>query len=216
MTSTCAAKGNAVRGPFNAMFFSIMDGYLNWLLEPHKQALFDGLPERIVELGPGVGANFRFLAPGSEVIAIEPNPAMHVRLQARAAQRGIRLDLRSIEGERMDVADSSVDAVISSLVLCTVADPAQVLKEVKRVLRPGGRYAFLEHVAAPADSVLRKLQHGVRRPWAWCFEGCSCERDLATTLGEAGFATVELEHYRIRSPFLPFNTQVAGVARKAS
>lgn len=216
MEATGAPRGNAVRGPFNAAFFSVLDGYLNWKLGAHKREIFADLPARIVELGPGVGANFRFLAPGTEVIAIEPNPAMHARLQARARRRGIELDLRHIEGERIDVADGSVDAVISSLVLCTVGDPRQVVEEVRRILGPGGRYAFLEHVAAPAGSRLRRVQHAVRRPWAWCFEGCSCERDLASVLDDAGFASVKMERYRLRTPFLPFNTQVAGVARMPS
>lgn len=205
--------GNAVRGPFNAAFFSVLDGYLDWQLAPRKRAVFSDLPLRIVELGPGVGANFRYLRPGTTVIAIEPNPAMHPRLRARARRHRIDLDLRQIEGERIDVVDASVDAVISSLVLCTVRDPEGVVSEAKRVLRPGGRYAFVEHVAADPGSWLRRVQHGVRRPWAWCFEGCSCERDIAAVIDGAGFASVDHERYRLRTPLLPFNPQVAGVAR---
>jgi SAM-dependent methyltransferase len=214
VTGAPSVRGNVVRGPFNAAFFSVMDGYLDRLLGRRKRAVFDDLPTRIVEIGPGVGANFRYYRPGTEVVAIEPNPAMHPGLQARADRHGIKLDLRSIRGEQIEVADESVDAVVSSLVLCTVSDPALVVSEVRRVLRPGGRYAFVEHVAAPQGSQLRRVQAAVRAPWAWCFEGCSCERDLAAVIEGAGFAHVDLESYRLRSPFLPFNTQVAGVAVK--
>ena len=112
----------------------------------------------------------------------------------------------------MDLDDQSVDAVISSLLLCTVADPERVVGEIRRILRPGGRYAFLEHVAAPEGTRLRGIQHAVRRPWAWVFEGCSCERDLAAVIGAAGFASVEIDRYRVRSPFVPANTQIAGRA----
>jgi SAM-dependent methyltransferase len=105
-----------------------------------------------------------------------------------------------------------LDAVISSLLLCTVADPGRVVAEIRRILRPGGKYAFLEHVVAPEGSLLRRIQHGVRRPWTWVFEGCSCERDLAAVIHAAGFASVEIDPYRIRSPFLPANTQIAGTA----
>jgi len=56
------------------------------------------------------------------------------------------------------------------------------------------------------------LQRIVRRPWAWAFEGCSCERDLASLIAAAGFATVDLTPYRIHSPFVPFNTHIAGTA----
>jgi ubiquinone/menaquinone biosynthesis C-methylase UbiE len=102
--------------------------------------------------------------------------------------------------------------VISSLVLCTVTDPADVLVEIRRILRPGGTFRFLEHVAARAGTPTRILQRALRRPWAWTFEGCSCERDLAGLLRAAGFARVDIEPYRLHTPFIPFNTQIAGVA----
>jgi SAM-dependent methyltransferase len=206
---------NRVRGPLNAVTFSVLDGYLNWLLAPHKRRVFADLPDEVVELGSGVGANFRYLRPGTRVIAVEPNPAMHARLRAGAEEYGIELELRGITGERLDVADESADAVVSSLVLCTVADPAAVIAQVLRVLRPGGRYSFVEHVAAEPGTVTRKAQRLVRRPWAWCFEGCSCERDLAAEIEGGGFGSVELERYQLRSPLIPFNTHVAGIATKS-
>lgn len=207
-------RPHPLRGPFNALFFSALDRYQDHLLRPHKQALFRDLPRTVVELGPGVGANLRYLRPGTRLIAVEPNPAMHDRLRTRAARARVDLELHSVGAERLDLPDASVDAVISSLVLCTVPDPASVLAEVHRVLRPGGRYAFLEHVAAPAGTPLRRLQRAARRPWGWTFEGCSCERDLQAVVEAAGFAETTIDAYRLRSPFLPVNTQIAGVARK--
>ena len=215
-TTTTAFEANRVRGPFNAAFFTVMDGYLNWLMRSRKQRVFADLPGEIVELGSGVGANFRYLRPGTQVIAVEPNPAMHPRLLARAARHDIKLELHDVVGEQLDLPDASTDMVVSSLVLCTVRDPAQVLAEVQRVLRPGGRYAFVEHVGAKDRPILRRIQRLVRRPWAWTFEGCSCERDLAQVIGSAGFASVDLEEYRIHSPILPFNTHMAGIATKAA
>jgi hypothetical protein len=88
-----------------------------------------------------------------------------------------------------------------------------VLAEVRRILRPGGTFRFVEHVAARPGTMTRKLQRALRRPWAWTFEGCSCERDLAGLVHGAGFARVDLETYRLRTPFPTFNTQIAGVAR---
>jgi len=209
-------RTNPVRGPVNAAFFTVMDRYLDNLLRPRKRAVFADLPDEVLELGSGVGANFRYLRSGARVIAVEPNTAMHPGLRRRAERQGIDLDLRGIVGESLDVGDGTADAVISSLVLCTVEDPARVVSEVLRVLRPGGRYAFVEHVAAPQGTALRRAQAAVRRPWAWFFEGCSCERDLRATIEGAGFARTEIESYRLRSPFLPFNTQIAGVALKAA
>lgn len=213
-TTTTSFEANPVRGPFNAAFFTLMGGYLDWLMRSRKQRVFANLPREIVELGPGVGANFRYVPPGTRVIAIEPNPAMHARLRARAARHEIDLELRDVVGEHLDLPDASVDVVVSSLVLCTVGDPARVLAEVQRVLRPGGRYAFVEHVGARDRPVLRRIQRLVRRPWAWVFEGCSCERDLSDVIASAGFASLDLEEYRIHSPILPFNTHVAGIATK--
>lgn len=201
-----------VRGRFNAGFFAALDGYINWLTHDKKRNVFSGLPREVVEVGPGVGANVRYLPPGCRVIAIEPNPYMHVGLQRRAARRGVDVEIHSVAGDAIDLDDQSVGAVISSLLLCTVADPERVVAEIRRILRPGGRYAFLEHVAAPKGTLLRGIQHAVRRPWAWAFEGCSCERDLAAVIDAAGFTSVEIDQYRLRSPFLPANTQIAGTA----
>jgi SAM-dependent methyltransferase len=206
-------RAHPVRGPLNAAFFWLAGGMFDRLLRHHKRRVYSDLPDTVVELGSGVGANLRYLAPGSTLVAVEPNPAMHRRLRRAAGRRGVQLDLREVTAEHTDLADASADVVLSSLVLCSVSDPAQVLAEVRRVLRPGGRFVFVEHVAARDGSLLRRLQRLVRRPWAWCFEGCSCERDLATAVRAAGFDRVDIDDYRLRSPFLPFNTQIAGVAK---
>lgn len=201
-----------VRGPMNAAFFWAAGGLFDRLLRPHKKRVYADLPDTVVELGTGVGANLRYLARGSRLIAVEPNPAMHRRLRRAARRHGVHLDLRAVPAEYTGLPDASADAVISSLVLCSVGDPAQVLAEVRRVLRPGGRFVFVEHVAAADGTALRRLQRLVRGPWGWCFEGCSCERDLGGLVRAAGFDRVDIESYRLHSPFLPFNTQIAGVA----
>src|SRR5580704_4652482 len=128
-TTTTTFEANPVRGPFNAVFFTVMGGYLDRLMRSRKQRVFSDLPDEIVELGSGVGANFRYLRPGTRVIAIEPNPAMHARLRAQAARHDITLELHGVVGEQLDLPDASTDMVVSSLVLCTVREPAQVLAE---------------------------------------------------------------------------------------
>lgn len=200
------------RGPFNAAFFSVMGPYIEWNLRQRKRRVFAELPQTVVELGSGVGANLRYLRPGSTLVAIEPNIPMHQRLRSAAERRGVHLDLRDSLAERTGLRGQSVDTVISSLVLCTVADPAEVLAEIRRVLRPGGTFRFVEHVAARPGTPTRSVQRALRRPWAWTFEGCSCERDLAGLVRAAGFARVDIEPYRLHTPFVPFNTQIAGVA----
>jgi SAM-dependent methyltransferase len=212
MGSPATFETHPVRGRFNAGFFTAFDRPIDRQSRGRKRKVFSGLPPEVVEVGPGVGANLRYLPPGCRMIAIEPNPYMHAGLRKHAARRDIDVEIHGVTGDAIDLDDQSVDAVISSLLLCTVPDPERVVGEIRRILRPGGRYAFLEHVAAPEGSLLRGIQHTVRRPWAWVFEGCSCERDLAAVIGSAGFASVEIEHYRVRSPFVPANPQIAGWA----
>jgi SAM-dependent methyltransferase len=200
------------RGCFNAAFFSVMGPYIEANLRRHKKRVFADLPRTVVEIGSGVGANLRYLDPGSTLVAIEPNVPMHRRLRAAAERHGVRLDLRDALAERTGLPDHSVDSVISSLVLCTVTDPAQVVAEIRRILRPGGTFRFVEHVAARVGTPTRALQRALRRPWAWTFEGCSCERDLGGLLRSAGFDRVDIEAYRLHSAFVSFNTQIAGIA----
>jgi ubiquinone/menaquinone biosynthesis C-methylase UbiE len=137
---------------------------------------------------------------------------MQRRLQAAADRSGVDLELRDRVAECTGLPDDSADTVISSLVLCSVTDPARVLVEVRRILRPGGTYRFVEHVAARPHTLTRALQRMLRRPWAWTFEGCSCERDLETIIRAAGFTTVAIDRYRLHTPFVPFNTHIAGIA----
>jgi SAM-dependent methyltransferase len=205
-------ESHSGRGPFNATFFHLMDPILQLNLGGHKRRVFADLPHEVVEIGSGVGANLRYLPEGAKLIAVEPNRYMYPQLSWAAHRRGITLDLRRRMAEDTGLPDQSVDCVISSLVLCTVADPAPVLAEIRRILRPGGTFRFAEHVVAKPRTVTRLAQRLFRRPWAWVFEGCSCERDLEHFIRAAGFASVDVERYRIFTPFVPFNAQIAGVA----
>jgi ubiquinone/menaquinone biosynthesis C-methylase UbiE len=205
---------NGLIGRLNAWFFDTFDRYINIVSREHKQLAFGGIGAgTVVEIGAGVGANFDYIPEGSRLIAIEPNVAMHDGLLRRASERDIAIELVADDAHLLPLGDDSVDDVLCSLVLCTVADPDAVLAEVRRVLRPGGRFRFVEHVAAPVWSPRRWLQHALRRPWSWVYEGCDTCRDTASTVERAGFARVELERRRFRhSCFVPVNTAIAGVA----
>lgn len=206
------APEHRVRARINAWFFHALDGYLHRKYRRVKRELFGGLPRTVLELGAGGGTNLRYLDPGTHVIAVEPNVHMHANLRAAAARLPVTVDVRAAVAERLPLPDGSVDAVISSLVLCTVADPARALAEVRRVLRPGGRLWCLEHVAAPAGSGLARVQRLVRRPWRWLFEGCETQRDIAGLLRGAGFSAVEITPFTLRTAFLPVRAQIAAVA----
>lgn len=207
---------NPVRGRLNAAFFRLIDGYAHTRLGARKEALFADLPQQVVELGPGTGANMKYFRPGTHLVAIEPNPHMHPALARTAAARGVTLEVRATGAEATGLPSASVDAVVCTLVLCTVPDPAAALAEVRRILRPGGRLLLLEHVAAPRGTHLARLQRLLRRPWLWAFEGCDLDRHTVDTIRAAGFSGAELECYRLRSVFLPVNEQLAGTARVAT
>ncbi|SNY73084.1 class I SAM-dependent methyltransferase [Paractinoplanes atraurantiacus] len=207
-----AFTAHPVRGRLNAAVFRSVDGYADHLFGERKRELFAGLPGTVVEIGPGTGANLRHYRAGTRLVAIEPNPYMHEPLMANARRRGVTVDLRAASAEHTGLDDGEAQAVVSTLVLCTVPDPAAALREIARILRPGGRLIFVEHVGAARGSGYDRLQRAVATPWRWFFEGCEVSRDTEGLLQAAGFAELSVSRYRVRSVFLPINTQIAGVA----
>jgi SAM-dependent methyltransferase len=130
---------------------------------------------QVVEIGAGTGLNVLHYPPAAEVVLSEPVPAMYRRLEKRA--RG-RTGMRPVQAaaDALPMADASVDTVVSTLVLCTVPDVDRVLAELVRVLRPGGRLLFCEHVRAE-DPKLARRQTRLAGPWAAFAQGCRCDRD---------------------------------------
>ena len=195
----------------NAKFFESMDSYSHRRLGARKKVLFADLPPAVVELGSGAGASMRYLEPGSRLVAIEPNPHTHDALRRNAARYGIDLEIRDDPAESTGLPSASVDAVISTLVLCTVEDPAASLAEVRRILRPGGRFVFIEHVGSGSGPI-RAVQRLLRRPWRYVFDGCCLDRDTASSIAAAGFADVRIEPFRFGGVFVPVWPQISGVA----
>lgn len=199
---------------FNAWFFSAFERYINYIAGPHKQSAFGGLQGRtILEIGAGTGANLSYIPDGAHLIALEPSLRMHRRLREKAARTGVEMTILGTAAEQIPLPDDSVDEVIASLVLCTVGDPEAVLAEIRRVLRPGGRFRFVEHVGAPEGTVRRTVQDTIRRPWAWLFEGCRSAAGTCEAFDTSSFDRVEIEHLPLRrSVFYPVNTAMWGVA----
>ncbi len=200
---------------FARWYTKVMQKYEVYI-SARKQSLFADLPPTVVEIGPGTGANLRYLPQGCKWIGIEPNPYMHLELQEKAASRGVDAELRVTTVERIDVDDASVDAVLCTLVLCSARDPQLLLTEVYRVLKPGGKFYFIEHVAAPQGTWLRRCQRVMRPIWIGIADGCQPDRETRTAIQNAGFRSVECEEFRVPfPPALPFVApHVAGVAVK--
>jgi ubiquinone/menaquinone biosynthesis C-methylase UbiE len=165
------------------------------LVAARKRALFADLHGDVLEIGPGVGANLPLLPPSIRWIGIEPNPQAHRYVIQRAAKQGMTIDLRVGIAEALDVPDASMDAVIGTLVLCSIRDPEAALREVLRVLKPGGRFVFMEHVAAPRGSWLRRVQRLVRPIWKCVTDGCHLDRETWAVIQAAGFAEVNVERF---------------------
>ena len=183
-----------------------------------KRALFgriagrDGAPPVVVEIGAGSGLNAAYLPAGARWIVVEPNVHFHGRIREAAAAHGLGLDLAAGTAEALPLADGAADAVLSTLVLCSVDDVAQSLAEARRVLRPGGRFVFVEHVAAPPGSLRRRAQRAFRRPWGWFADGCRPDQETGRLIREAGFADVEMEAFRAGLGLVA--PHVAGVATR--
>lgn len=172
------------------------------LVAERKRALLGPLSGTVLEIGPGTGTNLAYLAPGIRWLGIEPNPYMERYLRREAERLGRVVEVRGGTAERLDLMDASVDAVVSTLVLCSVADQARALAEVRRVLKPGGRFVFLEHVAAPRGSWLRRAQRAVRPVWRLLGDGCFPDRETWHAIGQAGFTEVRLDRFHLPVPIM--------------
>jgi ubiquinone/menaquinone biosynthesis C-methylase UbiE len=181
-----------------------------------RRQLLRGLSGRVLEVGAGSGISFAHY-PGSvaELIAIEPEPSLRER--AVQAARAAPIPVRVLDGvaERIPLPDASVDTVVFAGVLCSVADPRQVLDEARRVLRPDGELRFYEHVVS-RNARLRRLQSLVDATfWPRLFGGCHTTRDTETAIVASGFAIEERERLSFRPTLLavPIAPRILGRAR---
>jgi len=158
--------------------------------------LIGGVSGRVLEIGAGRGRNFGRFRRDIEWIGLEPDAARRGVLRQVAAAHGHSGPILSGGAEAITLPDASVDAVVARVVLCSVADQARVLAEVRRVLRPGGEFIFFEHVAARAGS----WRCWYQRAWAplsrrWD-NGCDPTRETWRSINEAGFAEVDMHWFQ--------------------
>ncbi len=133
---------------------------------------------RVLEVGAGTGLNLGHYPAGlDELVLTEPEPGMAQRLRAAVRRSGRPATVVEAGAQELPVADASVDTVVSTMVLCTVPDPAAALREITRVLRPGGRLLFAEHVLSGQPRAAAR-QRRYADAWARLAMGCRCDRDL--------------------------------------
>lgn len=145
---------------------------------------------RTIDLGAGTGANLSLYPEAvSELVLAEPDPHMLKKLRVKVGEGGVEAEVVAAPAEKLPFADSSFDTAVFTLVLCTVPDPGAALAEAARVLRPGGKLLFVEHVRSD-DPGLARWQDRLERPWRFLADGCRCNRDTVGTI-EASSLTVE-------------------------
>ncbi|XP_072104747.1 thiol S-methyltransferase TMT1A-like [Mobula birostris] len=169
-----------------------------------KKELFDKLPDfasssglTVLELGCGSGANFKFFPWGCKVICVDVNPNFKRFLQESDAEnKHVKIEkFIQTSGEDMGlVASGSIDAVVCTLVLCSVQDIDLVLKEVMRVLKPGGAFFFIEHVAAEKTKWRYFFQHVIQPAWRYFGDGCFLTRETWINLEKAKFSKLNIKH----------------------
>ena len=160
-------------------------------LAPHKHALFTRAQGRVLLVGAGTGKDFDLLPPGLEVDAIDVSPLMVERARPRAAAAAARIALSQMDVRDMSFPDGSFDTVLAVCVFCSVPQPASGLREVRRVLRPGGRLLMIEHVRSRLGPVamMQDLMSVITRRF-----GPEMSRDTLQTVLRCGFRLVREEN----------------------
>ena len=160
-----------------------------------RRSLLAGLEGDVLEVGAGTGANLPHYRHATRVVAVEPDPSMAKRIGPKAAHASVPVEVVDAGVERLPLPDGSFDAAVSTFVLCSVAEPATALAEVRRVLRPGGTLVVLEHVAG--DGKLRRWQERLTPVHRRIAGNCHLARDTRAALADAGFDVSAVEAVRI-------------------
>jgi ubiquinone/menaquinone biosynthesis C-methylase UbiE len=210
------SRQRAVHHPVFARVYARVGHLMDAEIGDHRRRLLAGLTGRVLEVGAGNGLNFpHYPATVTEVLAIEPEP--YLRHLALTTARQTPVPIRVVDGtaEALPAPDATVDAVVASLVLCTVTGPDQALAETRRVLRPGGRLRFYEHVRA-IDPRLARWQDRLERPWGWLVGGCHPNRDTVAAITAAGLQVVRLDRFDLKAMPALARPHVLGVAERGS
>lgn len=182
-------------------------------LKPERAEMVGKASGKVLEVGAGNGANLPYYTEAAEkIVGLEPCVAVlekaKKRLRKIADKGELKIGLDRYEfvaggGEKMDFADNSFDTAIACLVFCTIPDAAGAAKEVFRVLKPGGKLLFFEHVRFP-EGRMQRVQEFVNPAWKVFGCGCHLNRDTESVFSDAGFEFANIERYRNPKMSPPF------------
>jgi len=206
-----AAPATRAHWVFAAVYDPLTRSLERAILAERRARLLDGLDGQVLDVGAGTGANLPYLRQASRVVAAEPDAAMRRRLAARLAQAAVPVELSSDPAEGLRYPDASFDAVVFTLVLCSVASPDRALAEARRVLRPSGRLIILEHVRG--TGTLARWQDRVTPLWSLLNGGCHPGQGARAAYERAGFIFERAEYSDPYPRLVPARPILEAVAR---
>ncbi len=180
-----------------------------WLGELRGQLLAP-LRGAVLEIGAGTGLNLPHYRAAAAVVVTEPDAAMRRRLAARLATATVPVQMVDAAAEDLPFRDATFEAVVCTLVLCTVVDPDRALAEIKRVLRPQGQLVVVEHVRGGAR--LARWQDRLAPLWIYIGAGCHPNRDTRAAVERAGFDWRRVRSYQHQPNWMPTSPVLEGVA----
>lgn len=203
-----------VRHPIFARVFDRLSGVMERDVGEHRQEMLAGLSGRVVEVGAGNGMNFaHYPATVDEVLALEPEAYLRAKAERAAIRAAVDVTVQAGVADALPFGAAMFDAAVSSLVLCSVSDPAAALAEMRRVLKPGGELRFMEHVRSAHPGKARVQRWSDRSGlWPRVAGGCHCDRDTVAEITAAGFQIAQVGRYEIGPSWILTNPHVRGVA----
>ena len=175
-----------------------------------RSRLLAGAAGSVLEIGGGTGANLPHYRDAGRVVVSEPDPFMRGRLRRKLVRARVPVEVSESGAEDLPFRDGSFDAVVSTLVLCSVPNQEKALAEVRRVLRPGGRLLFIEHVRG--EGSVARVQDRVLPLWSRLFAGCHPNRDTLGSIQAAGFEVGKLDRFVPPGPFTGLVPHIQGEA----
>jgi ubiquinone/menaquinone biosynthesis C-methylase UbiE len=159
-----------------------------------RREVLAGASGRTIDIGAGTGANLGlFPEEVTDLVLAEPDSHMAKRLRRRLSESGEGAQAVEAPAEHLPFEDASFDTAVFTLALCTVPDPRAALAEAARVLKPGGKLLFIEHVRS-GEPGLARWQDRLERPWRFFAGGCHCNRDTVSTVEASPFEVESVEH----------------------
>jgi ubiquinone/menaquinone biosynthesis C-methylase UbiE len=179
-----------------------------------RRTLLSDLEGEVLEIGAGTGANLPHYRRASRVVALEPDPSMAKRIPTKAARATVPVEIVSGDVEALPFPDASFDVAVSTFVLCSVANPDGAFAELRRVLRPAGKLAVLEHVRG--EHSIRRWQERLTPLHRRLAGNCHLARDTRNALASAGFDVARVESVRIPGGHALVRPGIQGLATRIS